>query len=133
LPFSPTATQATSIAISPFDTTGGTAYLTLSGFKAITGVNHIFKTTNMGASWIPVDTGLPDILVLKLLVDKRDTTGKTLLVATDIGVFRSANGGASWSAFNLGVIPAVSTFDIEQNKLGTIFIGTYGRGAYQLH
>jgi hypothetical protein len=31
------------------------------------------------------------------------------------------------------VIPAVPTFDIEQKKLGTIFIGTHGRGAYQLH
>jgi len=133
LPFGPTMTQATSIAINPFDTTGSTAYLTLSGFKAITGINHIFKTTNMGASWSPVDTGLPDIPVLKLLVDKRDTTGKTLLVATDIGVFRSTNGGASWSPLNLGVIPAVPTFDIEQNQLGTIFVGTHGRGAYQLH
>jgi hypothetical protein len=42
-----------------------------------------------------VDTGISDIPVLKLLADKRDTTGKTLLVATDIGVFRSTNGGAS--------------------------------------
>jgi len=32
----------------------------------------------------------------------------------------------------LGVIPAVPVYDIEQNDNGVIYVGTHGRGAYQL-
>ncbi len=70
--------------------------------------------------------------MLKVLADNQDPTGNTILVATDIGVFRSTNGGSTWAAFNLGLLPAVPVFDIEQNNKGTIFIGTHGRGVYQL-
>jgi hypothetical protein len=66
------------------------------------------------------------------LVDRTDATGNTLYAATDIGMFLSLDGGATWAAFNLGTIPAVPVFDIEQNSNGTIFAGTHGRGAYRL-
>jgi hypothetical protein len=47
-------------------------------------------------------------------------------------VFQSTDGGETWAAFNLGVIPAVPVYDIEQNDNGVIYVGTHGRGAYQL-
>src|SRR5208282_2130669 len=56
----------------------------------------------------------------------------SIYAGTDIGVFHSANGGASWQPFNLGVLPAVPVYDIEQNSSGVIFIGTHGRGAFRL-
>jgi len=70
--------------------------------------------------------------VLRVLVDRRDSTGQTLYVATDIGVFQSTDRGETWAAFNLGEIPAVPVYDIEQNENGVIYVGTHGRGAYQL-
>ena len=69
---------------------------------------------------------------LRILVDNTDSSGNTLLAGTDIGVFRSSDAGATWTAFNQGVIPAVPVFDLEQNKNGLIFAGTHGRGAYKL-
>ncbi len=69
--------------------------------------------------------------MLKILVDKTDSTGKTLLAGTDAGVYRSTDDGVTWANFTLGVIPAVQVFDLEQNNLGTIFAGTQG-GVYQL-
>ena len=115
----------------------GVAYLSISGFTAATGIGHIFQTTNFGKNWTRMDgaggpSPLPDVPTLRVLVDNTDTSGKTLLAGTDIGVFRSTDGGATWAAFNLGVIPAVPVFDLEQNKNGLIFAGTHGRGAFEL-
>ncbi len=135
LPFNTANTQATGIALDPFH--AQTAWLSISGFTAATGIGHVFRTTDFGAHWTRADgasgaSPLPDIPVLRLLVDNTDSSGNTLLAATDIGVFRSTDAGATWQAFNQGVIPAVPAFDIEQNNNGVIFVGTHGRGAYQL-
>ena len=67
-----------------------------------------------------------------MLVDRRDTTGNTVLAGTDIGVFSSTDAGGTWAPYNLGVIPKVPIFDLAQNYNGLIFAGTHGRGAYQL-
>jgi hypothetical protein len=89
-----TNTQITGVTPDPFS--AQTAYLTISGFKAATGIDHIFKTTDFGTTWSDVTGDLPDIPSLRLLVDNQDSTGQTLLVATDIGVFRTTNGGTNW-------------------------------------
>jgi photosystem II stability/assembly factor-like uncharacterized protein len=138
LPFDSASTQATGIAPDPHN--APIAYLSLSGFTAMTGVGHIFKTTDFGATWTQADgvggpAPLPDVPVLRVLVDRRAArhhTQHTLYAATDIGVFRSTDGGRTWAAFNLDVLPAVPVFDIAQNENGVICIGTHGRGAYQL-
>jgi hypothetical protein len=134
--FNPAATQATTIAVSPVNVM--VAYLGLSGYTfgaggaPVTGIGHIFKTVNQGTTWTQSDTGLPDIPVLKLLVDKSDPTGQTVLAGTDVGIFRSTNGGGSWSSFNTGINTTVPVFDIEQNDNGTLFAGTHGRGVYRM-
>jgi len=141
LPFSTADTQATSIAVSPFDP--AVAYLGVSGSKAATTIGHVFSTRDFGATWTEADgnpsgsftppaTALPDVPVLRLLVDRTDASGRTLLAGTDIGVFRSTDDGATWASFSLGAIPAVPVFDLQQNLNGTIFAGTFGRGIFEL-
>ncbi len=141
LPFSPTTTQATGIAISPFNP--AIALLSVSGFTAATGIGHVFITNDSGAHWFrddgnpqnanpPPVTAIPDIPVLRLMVDANDRTGKTVLAGTDMGVFRSTDLGVSWAPFDLGVIPVVPVFDLEQNLDGVTYAGTHGRGAFQL-
>jgi hypothetical protein len=84
---------------------------------------------------------LPDVPVLKVLVDNSDTSGNcggrpcsnSIFAGTDIGVFHSSDGGATWQPFNLGVIPAVPVYDLAQNNSGILFAGTHGRGAYELN
>ncbi|MGO9602479.1 MAG: hypothetical protein ACLQAT_03575 [Candidatus Binataceae bacterium] len=137
LMFDPTSTQATGIAVDPNPGHSQIAYLSISGFTAATGVGHIYMTNDFGASWSRADgnggaSPLPDVPTLRILIDSTDATGMTLLAGTDIGVFRSTDGGTTWTAFNQGVIPTVPIFDIEQNQNGTIFAGSHGRGAYKL-
>jgi hypothetical protein len=127
--------------VSPFDP--ATVYLSVSGFSAATGIGHVFMSKDFGGHWFRADgnsgdltpppfTAIPDIPVLRILVDTNDRSGQTLLAGTDIGIFRSTDGGTNWAPFNLAVIPAVSVFDIEQNLNGDVFAGTHGRGAFQL-
>ncbi len=137
----PDSTQATGIAVDPFDSS--VAYLSLSGFTAATGMGHVFVTTDFGGSWTQADgnpdlqspppaNALPDVPVLRLLVDRNDPTANTVLAATDIGIFRTTDGGTTWAPFNLGAIPAVAVFDIEQNLSGVVFAATHGRGIFEL-
>jgi hypothetical protein len=137
----PRYTQATGIAIDPEDS--ATAYLSVSGFTAATQMGHVFVTHDAGMTWAQVDgnpsnqipppaNALPDIPVLRILVDGTDITGNTILAGTDIGVFRSVDGGADWTPYNLGAVPAVPVFDLEQNQNGTIFAGTFGRGVFEI-
>jgi hypothetical protein len=137
------STQATGIAVD--HNNPNTAYLSLSGFyggAAGTGVGHIYVTKDFGNTWAEADggtaqsnppsTALPDVPVLRVLVDTADTTGNTLYAATDIGVFQSLDGGNTWASFNLGTLQAAPVFDIEENQNNTIFIGTHGKGVFQL-
>ena len=142
-------TQATGIAIDPNNS--NVAYLSLSGFHIDTGVGHIYKTVNFGTTWSEADgsslnggqpgtSPLPDVPVLKVLVDSTDDSGNcggsacsnSIYAGTDIGVFHSADGGNTWQPYNLGAMPAVPVYDLSQNSAGNIFAGTHGRGVYQL-
>ncbi len=128
--------QATGITIDP--TNAATAYLTLSGSRAATGVGHLYRTTNFGGSWSMLDgpffgvNSLPDVPALRLMVDRSDVTGATLYLGTDLGVYRSTDSGATWSGFNQSTLPPVPVFDLEENDNNLIFAGTHGRGAWAM-
>ncbi|MCS6805825.1 MAG: hypothetical protein RMM98_12810 [Acidobacteriota bacterium] len=108
------------------------AYATYSTF----GGKHVWKTTDGGASWTSIDgegeTGLPDIPVHVILVDPRDT--QRLYIGTDVGVFVSTDGGATWFVENTGfanvVTEALSL--LERDGQTTLFAFTHGRGAWRV-
>src|SRR2546428_1619618 len=54
----------------------------------------LFKSTNGGASWVPLNSGLTDPIVVAVVVDPSVPT--TVYAGTWSGVFKSTNGGASW-------------------------------------
>jgi len=55
-----------------------------------------------------------------------------LYVGTDIGVYRSTDGGANWSPFNSG-LPRVPVFDLAlQNANRVLRAATHGRGIYEI-
>src|SRR6185503_7241068 len=64
----------------------------------------IYKSTNGGADWVEVNTGLPDHVgnsqnyVLDVAVDPR--TEQTAYAATSAGLFKTVDGGTSWTAVN---------------------------------
>jgi uncharacterized repeat protein (TIGR01451 family) len=64
----------------------------------------IYQSTNGGADWVPVNTGIPEHVgnalnyVTDIAVDPR--TEQTAYAATSAGLFKTVDGGAAWTAVN---------------------------------
>src|SRR5205823_7110469 len=79
------------------------------------GVNNggVFKSTNGGGSWTAVNTGLPNFFVVRALAIDPQTPATLYAVAVQYSyplgnnLFKSTNGGGSWSAVNTGLTGVV--------------------------
>jgi hypothetical protein len=94
---------------------------------------HVYKTQVGGAVWTAASGSgggaLPsDLPVNTILIEP--SAPSHLWIGTDRGVFKSTDGGASWSPFNTG-LPNVPVYDFAIDEPhGRLFAGTHGRGAF---
>src|SRR5205085_6477594 len=66
----------------------------------------------------------------RVVIDPRDATKQTLFAASDLGVFKSTDGGANWSPYGNG-LPNVRVSDIYMPPDGSqLMAATYGRGVW---
>ncbi len=116
-----------------------TAYVTLDGYGLSAG-QHVWKTTNLNGApptWTAMGSGIPDVPVNAFVVNP--LSSQNLYVGTDIGVYRSTNGGTSWTPFSNG-LPPVAVFDMAFQARGQVFpglgqvlrIATHGRGIWEI-
>ena len=111
-----------------------TAYVGLGGYMgSSTAANsHVWKITNLDTTPViaSINTGLPDVPVNAIAVDPAN--GNNVYVGTDIGVYGSNDGGATWAPFGTG-LPVVSVFDAKiQPSSGVLRIATHGRGMWEV-
>jgi photosystem II stability/assembly factor-like uncharacterized protein len=110
-----------------------TAYVTLSGFGVPNG-QHIWKTTNLDnatPTWTAAGSGIPDVPVSAFAVDPANSN--ILYAGTDIGVYRSMDGGASWQPFSIG-LPRVAVFEMAIHPVHRFLrIATHGRGIWEIN
>ena len=131
------------------DVTGKTAYAAFSGFSIDVSVSgaptdlkgHTFKTINGGVSWsdvgchtadcaVPLGTDLPNTPVNDVLLDPDDPTRGTLYAATDIGIFVTTNGGATWATMGTA-LPNVVVLSLALHEPSrTLRAATHGRSAW---
>jgi photosystem II stability/assembly factor-like uncharacterized protein len=104
-----------------------TVYLAVANF----GQTQIRRSTDRGQSWEALDAEFPDTPVNCLAVDVRG--GKpTIYAGTDGGLYRSANGGATWHRYGIG-LPSGAVIDIRlEVDRGRLIVGTQGRGAWRI-
>ena len=115
--FAPVSSHRNLLALDPQHS--GTLYVGLAG--------TVFKTTNSAASWTSAATGLPTIQAVA--VDP--VTPTTLYLGTSSsGVYKSANGGNSWNAFNTGLTNLnVQALVVDPQNSSNVYAGALSSGA----
>ena len=108
-----------------------TVYVTLSDRREDNITPYIFKSTDMGKTWVNVTGNLPHNPVN---VIREDPNKKNILYCgTDIGVYVSNKGGQKWVPLNNNLPAVVSVQDLFIHpKTNQLVIATYGRGIYAL-
>jgi uncharacterized repeat protein (TIGR01451 family) len=123
----------TQIAVDPHVST--TVYATFSGFNA----GHLFESVNGGVNWTNLSGNLPNIPVDDLVVDP--LFQNSLYAATDIGVFQSTDGGATWTVQVGGPgparpvgLPSTPVLGLKlHNATRTLRAATHGRSMWDTH
>ncbi|HVE84644.1 MAG TPA: hypothetical protein VND93_17425, partial [Myxococcales bacterium] len=101
-------------------------------------LGHLFRTTNRGTSWTPFHgngTGqdLPNVGIGVVRYDPADLTNNTIYAGTELGVYRSIDGGNTWQRYGVG-LPMVLVDDMYIGRNGGILrIATYGRGLWEIY
>ncbi len=97
--------------------------------------NYVFKSdpaTNHN-TFVSIQNNLPHFPVYDALIDYYDNNN--ILLATDVGIWASTDGGASWE-YNETEFPHVPVFMLRQDALYSsdcrvIYAGTHGRGVWR--
>jgi hypothetical protein len=86
----------------------------------------VFRSTDNGATWTEVSSGLTNRLVQTLV---RNGPGQ-LFAGTQAGVFRSTDNGDLWEPVNTGLtFPNIQSLSF--NSSGVLFAGTFGGGVFR--
>ena len=109
-----------------------TFYITLSGYYT----SHVYKTTNLGKTWISISDQLPDISANAIVIHPDNEN--ILFVGTDIGVFATYNGGISWVPFGTK-FPNTAVLDMgiyegrgAANDPMSLRVATHGRAMWDV-
>src|SRR3954447_12609577 len=118
-----------SVAFDPTDA----SIVYLSSVAPDAAASHVWKSTDGGASFNPIDvrSGLPfGVPVNVMKVDPLHPT--TVYAGTHLGLYVSTNGGSTWARFGTG-LPLVSVTDIYLSPTEDMMrLATYGRGVWEL-
>lgn len=116
---------------SPAWTANGTLYV--ASESPIAGSVRVLKSPDLGNNFSRADFGLPDAGVYQVLPDPSDASGNTVFAATLLGVYRTIDGGASWTRFGAG-LPGVLTTGLSISEDGSLLrAATYGRGVWEIN
>jgi photosystem II stability/assembly factor-like uncharacterized protein len=111
------------IALHPTDE--NIAYAAFAGFNT----RHVYKTTDGGTTWQAADAGLPDVPTNTLLLDPKQP--EHVYVGNDIGVWFSADGGASWAHYSAQAPKSLLVMHLGLSADRRLCVGTYGLGVWQ--
>jgi hypothetical protein len=104
-------------------------YAAYSSYNGGSDIGHFFKSTDGGAHWSLSDgsgsTGLPDAPIHQIVVNPFNTS--RIYVGTEIGIFISDDGGATWAA-ETGIGHVIVTRLVYIKATSELFAFTWGRG-----
>lgn len=111
--------------IAPHPTNANTVYI-LQG-------SQMFKSTDKGATWENISTGLPGVALMEMVYDKSSDEG--IYVGTDIGIYYKDASLSSWIDYSEG-LPAIRVTGMDIYYGATrdesfITVSTDGRGFWR--
>ena len=90
----------------------------------------VFSSTDAGASWTMLVTGLPYEFAYAVAVDPQDSM--TVYAGGNDGVRRSSDGGVSWEPANGGIEGSlVRSLLVDPDHPGTLWAGLIGDGVWR--
>ena len=105
-------------------------YVTFSGLKWRDPQPHVFRSSDMGATWSNISSNLPDAPVNAFAVDNNNQS--VLYVGNDVGMYVSSNTGDSWE-FLGEALPVVTVGDIKIHPTANFLVaGTHGRSMFKI-
>ena len=120
----PSQSWVSSIEASRYDRS--TVYVTFDNHTYGDMRTYIFKSTDLGITWKSLATDDLNGFAHKV---KEDIVNKDLLfLGTELGLFATFDGGASWAAFT-SKVPPVSVRDMQiHGRTHDLVLATHGRG-----
>ena len=108
----------------------GTVYAALTGYREDDFRTYLFKSADYGRTWTSIAGNLPDEPVN---VVKEDPKKEGILyIGTDLGVYATLDGGATWVSL-CNSLPAAAVYDLVVHpRDGELVIGTHGRSIFVL-
>jgi photosystem II stability/assembly factor-like uncharacterized protein len=112
---------------------GDTVVVVMSGF----GTAHVHRGSvaagGASATWADISGNapnrLPDVPVNSLQVDP--SAAATMYIGSDVGVFRTVDGGANWTPYNNG-LPNTAVYDLRLHAPSRLLrAATHGRGLWE--
>lgn len=121
----------TSIAVDSAEASGNAIYVTIGGAGAGARVWRYYDKQWQPRQG-PADKPRQQLMQVQhnaLAVDQRNP--QHLFVGADIGIWHSADGGATWEPFSRG-LPDAAVLDLKQHPVtGALYAATHGRGVYE--
>lgn len=103
-----------------------TAYVTFDGHRTGDMNTYVYKTTDLGETWKPLQD--ENIEGYSHVIEEDTKNPNLLFLGTEFGLYVTIDGGQSWARFK-GNIPKVSVRDIYfQEREQDLILATHGRG-----
>jgi photosystem II stability/assembly factor-like uncharacterized protein len=103
---------------------GSAVYATFGGYAP----SNLWRTNDNGQTWQPVSQPLPEVPFYDVAV--HPDNAKILILATEVGIFVSDDGGTTWSPTNQGPTNCSVAQLVWMNK--TLVVATHGRGIFKI-
>ncbi len=92
---------------------------------------YVYKTTDAGKTWKPIQNNLPERGTAYAIAEDH-VNANLLFVGTEFGVFFTNDGGQKWVQLK-GGLPTIAVRDLEiQRRENDLVLATFGRGFYIL-
>ena len=89
---------------------------------------RIQMSTNSGQTWLDISGNLP--VVRRYDIERGRNSANELYVGTDLGVFKTTDGGTNWYKFQRGLpmVPVMAMSYLNGSHSDTLKIATFGQG-----